>query len=64
VSNLLSSSLILSAEMMLRHLGLGAAADRLDSALAQVYEAGEHLTPDQGGNGNTDGFATAVIEAL
>jgi len=53
-----------SAEMMLRHLELEAPADRLDRALAQVYEAGEHLTPDQGGNSSTDGFAAAVIEAL
>ena len=53
-----------SAEMMLHHLGLEAPADRLDRALAQVYEDGEHVTPDQGGVASTEEFATAVIDAL
>lgn len=53
-----------SAEMMLRHLGLEAPADRLDRALAAVYEEGDRLTPDQGGAAGTEDFATAVIEAL
>ena len=53
-----------SAEMMLRYLGLDAPADRLDRSLAQVYERGEHLTPDQGGSATTEDFASAVIETL
>ena len=53
-----------SAEMMLRHLGLDAPADRLDRALEDVYEEGEHVTPDQGGTAGTEEFATAVIDVL
>ncbi|WP_420446339.1 isocitrate/isopropylmalate dehydrogenase family protein [Candidatus Poriferisodalis sp.] len=53
-----------SAEMMLRHLRLDAPAGRLDRALAEVYEDGEHVTPDQGGVASTEDFATAVISAL
>ncbi len=53
-----------SAEMMLRHLGLEAPADRLDRALEEVYGQGERLTPDQGGTAGTEDFATAVIDAL
>ena len=33
-------------------------------AFAIVYEAGWHLTPDQGGTTDTEDFATAVIDAL
>ena len=50
--------------MMLRYLGLEAPANRLDRALAEVYEEGDHLPPDQGGSAGTERFATAVIEAL
>lgn len=53
-----------SAEMMPRHLGPETPADRLDRAIAHVYEAGERLTPDQGGTVGTEDFATAVIDAL
>lgn len=53
-----------SAEMMPRHLGPETPADRLDRAIAHVYEAGERLTPDRGGTVGTEDFATAVIDAL
>ena len=39
-------------------------ADRLDRSLVAVYEAGEHLTPDQGGTGSTEDFASAVVDNL
>ena len=53
-----------SAEMMLRYLGLDNPADRLDRALEEVYEQGEHVTPDQRGTAGTEEFAAAVIDAL
>jgi homoisocitrate dehydrogenase len=55
---------LLSAAMMLRYLNLGSAADRLETAIADVYLAGSDLTPDQGGDANTERFADAVIGAL
>ncbi len=55
---------LLSAVMMLEHLGLHEAAGRLDGAVSAAYAAGERLTPDQGGTGGTESFADAVLGAL
>ena len=55
---------ILSATMMLDHLGFGAAARRLEAAVARVYAVGRVLTPDQGGGATTTEFCTAVADAL
>ena len=55
---------ILSAVMMLDHLGFDAAARRLDAAVARVYAAGAPLTPDQGGAATTTAFCEAVAEHL
>ena len=55
---------LLSAAMMLEHLGLAPAARRLEDAVARVYAAGEALTPDQGGNATTTEFCAAVARVL
>lgn len=55
---------LLSAVMMLEHLGLGDCSARLDDAVTAVYAAGVTLTPDQGGQASTEQFAEAVIAAL
>ncbi len=55
---------ILSAAMMLEYLGLGDAARRLETAVARVYAAGDHLTPDQGGDASCTGFCEAVARQL
>jgi len=55
---------LLSAAMLLEHLGLEVYARRLDAALSRVYAKGETLTRDQGGSASTRAFADAVIEAL
>ena len=55
---------MLSAVMMLRHLGLEQPAARLDEAISDVYRAGRTLTRDQGGEAGTETFADAVIDAL
>jgi isocitrate/isopropylmalate dehydrogenase len=55
---------LLSAMMMLRHLGLDQAADRLDDAVTQTYAEGNDLPPDQGGRAGTEQFAAAVISHL
>ena len=55
---------ILSAAMMLEHLGFAAAARRLESAVERVYADGRVLTPDQGGHASTTDFCNAVARAL
>jgi isocitrate/isopropylmalate dehydrogenase len=54
---------ILSAAMMLDHMGLGDEARRLDAAVARVYREGKTLTADQGGKASTKELARAVVEA-
>jgi len=58
------TALLQSAILMLRHLKEGAAADRIQSALEQVYTEKKTLTRDVGGSAGTRAFADAVIAAL
>jgi len=55
---------ILSAVMLLEHLGLSADAVRLEAAVDAAIEAGDRLTPDVGGSSGTEDFAAAVRERL
>jgi len=55
---------LLSAVMMLEHLGFADAAGRLDSALTRIYADGRVLTPDQGGRATTTEFCEAVAALL
>ena len=55
---------LLSAAMMLQHLGFDGQASRLEAAVAQVYADGRTLTPDQGGSASTTEFCAAVARAL
>jgi isocitrate/isopropylmalate dehydrogenase len=54
---------ILSAALMLDHLGLADEATRLEAALARVYHDGKALTPDQGGTATTAQMAAEVLAA-
>ncbi len=56
-------ALIMSAVMMLNHIGEPAAAERIKSAYNAVLESGDPAvrTRDIGGTGGTDQFADAVI---
>jgi 3-isopropylmalate dehydrogenase len=54
---------ILSAALMLDHVGFGAEADRLRTAVGRVYRDGTTLTPDQGGGAKTRDMAQAVLAA-
>jgi isocitrate/isopropylmalate dehydrogenase len=54
---------VLSAAMMLEHMGLSAEAERLQGAVARVYRDGGDLTPDQGGTATTRAMAQAVLAA-
>lgn len=58
------TALILSAVMMLRHLGEREAADKIERALMALLAGGERVTRDIGGTLGTDEFAAAVIEEM
>lgn len=58
------TALMSSAILMLRHLGEGAAADRLQRAVMAAYAEGTHLTRDVGGTATTEEFTDAVIRHL
>jgi len=58
------TALLMSAVLMLNHIGEGFTADRVEQALWKVYRDGKHLTRDIGGTANTQEFAHAVIAAL
>ncbi len=55
---------ILSALMMLDHLGYGAEARRLEAAVDATIADGDRLTPDMCGAGTTQEFAGAGAERL
>jgi len=58
------TALLLSALMMLHHVGEGEAAERIRSALERVLQAGQVRTRDLGGQATTTAFAEAVCRAL
>jgi len=58
------TALLLSAIMMLGHLGEANAARRIENALHAVYREGKSLTRDVGGRATTAQFTDAVIRAL
>jgi len=57
------SALLMSAVLMLRHLELGAHAERVERALLETFRAGIR-TPDLGGSAGTKEFAKAVAARL
>jgi isocitrate dehydrogenase (NAD+) len=56
--------MLLSACLMLDHLGEGAAAKRIRDAVNRVLEAGEHVTRDLGGSASTEEYTDALCAAL
>src|SRR5688572_18718627 len=58
------TALMLSAVMMLDHLGELDAARRLRTAIEQVYSDGAHLPRDLGGTAGTAQFTDAVCDAI
>jgi isocitrate dehydrogenase (NAD+) len=57
-------AMLLSAVMLLRHIGEAAAADRIERALTQVLEERRAITPDLGGTAGTREMAAAIVEKL
>lgn len=58
------TALLMSAIMMLRHIGEADSAQKIEAALHRVYREGKSLTRDVGGNAGTREFTEAVIRAL
>ncbi len=56
--------MMLSAILMLQHIGQKAVAERVEQALHRVYREGRRLTPDVGGTATTQEFTSAVVGAL
>ena len=58
------TALLQSGILMLRHLGERDAAQKIESAMLQVFEEGKTRTRDIGGESNTTEFADAIIAAM
>jgi isocitrate dehydrogenase (NAD+) len=58
------TALMLSAVMMLTHMGEKQASHKLQSAVELVYREGKSLTGDVGGTASTEEFADAVVKAV
>ncbi|CAD1810730.1 isocitrate dehydrogenase, NAD-dependent [Candida parapsilosis] len=58
------TAMILSAAMMLRHLGLNTEADKIAQATYDVIADGKVRTKDIGGNSSTTEFTEAIINKL
>jgi len=58
------TALLMSAILMLRHLGEKDAATRTEKAMLEVYAEGKALTKDMGGTAKTNEFARAIVEKL
>lgn len=58
------TSVILAAALMLEHLNQRDNAQRIRDAIGAVIAAGEHTTPDIGGDGTTESYTEAVLERL
>ena len=57
-------AMILSAMLMLRYIGEGAAADRIDAALSAVLAEKRTVTRDLGGSAGTRAFTDAIVQKL
>ncbi|NLA05788.1 MAG: isocitrate/isopropylmalate dehydrogenase family protein [Firmicutes bacterium] len=58
------TAMILTAALMLRHLGEAAAAGRIEKAVAGVLEEGKMLTYDLGGSAGTAAMGRAIAEKI
>lgn len=58
------TALMLSAVMLLIHLGETQAAHKLQSAIESVYREGKYLTGDVGGTASSEEFTDAVLRTM
>src|SRR5436853_2302708 len=58
------TALLMSALLMLDHIGEHVAAERIQAALLKTYQEGIYTTRDVGGKANTEQFTNAGLDAL
>ena len=58
------TAILMSAILMLRHIGEMDAALRTEKAMLEVFAEGETITRDLGGTAKTADFANAIIDKL
>lgn len=58
------TAIMMSATMMLRHIGEREAAEKMDRAMLDVFADGQMITKDLGGTAKTADFASAIIDKL
>jgi isocitrate dehydrogenase (NAD+) len=58
------AAMILSATMMLRHLGLDQLANNIAASTFDVVNAGKVRTADMGGSATTSEFTAEIIKNL
>ncbi len=58
------TAMILTAEMLLRHLGEHKAADKLRRGVEAVLKSGKCVTPDIGGKATTTQMAEAIVKTM
>ncbi|HEX8287173.1 MAG TPA: isocitrate dehydrogenase (NAD(+)) [Pyrinomonadaceae bacterium] len=58
------TAILMSAILMLRHIGEMDAADRAEKSMLEVFAEGETITKDLGGTAKTADFANAIIDKL
>jgi isocitrate dehydrogenase (NAD+) len=58
------TAILMSAIMMLHHIGEADAAARIEKAMLDVFADGKVLTRDLGGTAKTNEFARAIVEKL
>ena len=58
------TSLILSAVMMLCHVGMGQWADLIEDSVREVLIERKHITRDVGGKATTDEYTNEVIRKI
>lgn len=58
------TAILMSAILMMKHIGEIEAAERVDKALLEVFAEGKFITKDLGGNAKTNEFARAIVDKL
>ncbi len=58
------TALLLSAVMMLNHMGLNQYAKRIEQAALAVIKEGKYITGDLGGNATTSAYTDAICKML
>ncbi|MGB7070059.1 MAG: isocitrate dehydrogenase (NAD(+)) [Pyrinomonadaceae bacterium] len=58
------TAILMSAILMLRHIGETDAADRTETAMLETFADGRSITKDLGGTAKTEEFANAIIAKI